>query len=348
MNTFAITGSAKPDIIFGSYCQELADILKLNGTNEVEIQNAKYVIFINHNRKVIKDLKSSTDRILIRLEPKAVFPAQYTEKIENLYTMIFTPGNIKNQKDFIGWPYKHHANPSKPKNEEVNLEDLLNELRQSDVFNIKSWKAKKNKIVMVAANKISPIRNTGYEIRRSFARDSSENALDIYGPYWHGDYPNRIKQLIAMFSFNLRNGTFINIKEVISGLSVNLKFAIGEIEDKHAVISQYRFNLVIENSDDYISEKIFDSMLNGSIPIYVGPDLNRIGIPRECFILLKTNTENLKSVIEDITDEEAEQRLSSMRSFILSDKFIENWKSENIYKKIALGIANSRSRNLYK
>jgi hypothetical protein len=36
---------------------------------------------------------------------------------------------------------------------------------------------------------------------------------------------------------------------------------------------------VIENSPDYVSEKLFDVLVHGVVPLYVGPPLEEFGIP---------------------------------------------------------------------
>jgi hypothetical protein len=49
-------------------------------------------------------------------------------------------------------------------------------------------------------------------------------------------------------------------------------------------MNQYRFSLIIENSLDYVSEKLFDAIQFGTVPIYVGPQLSEFGIPNEVAI----------------------------------------------------------------
>jgi hypothetical protein len=61
----------------------------------------------------------------------------------------------------------------------------------------------------------------------------------------------------------------------------------GSIEDKASVYSVSKFAFCYENTknlDNYITEKIFDAMLAGCVPIYWGA--NNVGdyIPNECFI----------------------------------------------------------------
>jgi hypothetical protein len=342
MITFSITGSAKLSDAIEGYCPDLRDILISHGAQEVNANDADCVIFINHNKEWVRTLKNLNHKhmILIRLEPKAVFPAQYTDKIEKLYDLIITPGFADQSNDFIGWPYKHHANPAKPANSEIAIDSVINKLQNSEIFKIDSWSKRETKIVMIAANKISPVAETGYKIRRKLAKANLNNVLDVYGSYWRYNYGKRIKQFISMAKFNLKNGTFVNFREAIGGLTVNIRSAKGEIENKHFLLSNYKFSLVIENSVDYVSEKIFDSMLSGTIPIYIGPDLQNFGISEECYVELDSASGDLEQLISNLTNKQAERMLLNIKRFILSDQFLENWSSKNVYEKIALRIEN--------
>ena len=60
----------------------------------------------------------------------------------------------------------------------------------------------------------------------------------------------------------------------------------GEVDDKVGKLSEYRFALCFENCSypGYVSEKIFDCLAAGCVPIYLGaPDITDI-VPAECFI----------------------------------------------------------------
>ncbi|MEY4731257.1 MAG: hypothetical protein RL681_203 [Candidatus Parcubacteria bacterium] len=60
----------------------------------------------------------------------------------------------------------------------------------------------------------------------------------------------------------------------------------GAVDDKLEVISRYRFAMCYENAtyNGYVSEKIFDCLAAGAIPIYLGaPDITTI-VPENCFI----------------------------------------------------------------
>ncbi|MDO8989248.1 MAG: glycosyltransferase family 10 [Sideroxyarcus sp.] len=62
----------------------------------------------------------------------------------------------------------------------------------------------------------------------------------------------------------------------------------GQCIFKWKTVSQYKYSLVIENSTDdyYISEKIFDALICGSMPIYHGSDKIFEVLPKEWFYYL--------------------------------------------------------------
>ncbi len=61
----------------------------------------------------------------------------------------------------------------------------------------------------------------------------------------------------------------------------------GRVDDKHTTFSLYRFAICLENAQGYpgyISEKIQDCLLSGTVPVYAGaPNIAR-WIPADCFI----------------------------------------------------------------
>ena len=56
---------------------------------------------------------------------------------------------------------------------------------------------------------------------------------------------------------------------------------------RHAVVGQYKFCLALENAieDDYVTEKFFDTLLAGSVPIYRGaPNVAEFAPGERCYI----------------------------------------------------------------
>ena len=70
------------------------------------------------------------------------------------------------------------------------------------------------------------------------------------------------------------------------------------VEDKIKFLSQYKFSIAMENSegDGYISEKIVDAFLSGTIPIYYGDYMIDEYINPKAYILIKGEKDLQKKI----------------------------------------------------
>lgn len=95
------------------------------------------------------------------------------------------------------------------------------------------------------------------------------DAVDLYGMGWGQWWHPR-----SMWLPYWRNHTTL------------MRIYKGSCRSKYEVLSRYRFCLCIENiaMDGYVTEKIFDCLYAGTIPVYVGAgDIDRY-IPKEAYI----------------------------------------------------------------
>ena len=119
-------------------------------------------------------------------------------------------------------------------------------------------------------DRIQPGRGDLYSWRRRFAREAwkiDPDCLHIYGGYgWSGE-PVSWNRLY-------RNEPYRNFKGSFAG-------------EKMEVISRYRFSISVENylgNCCYISEKLFDSFIAGTVPVYLGEKNIDQVIPKESFV----------------------------------------------------------------
>lgn len=106
-----------------------------------------------------------------------------------------------------------------------------------------------------------------YQERTEASKWFLENAPDDFKLYGNG-WENIKKELspLAISAFNQQYGHFV--------------------EDKDKAISESKFVLAYENAiqADYVTEKIYDVLKSGAVPVYLGaPNINRY-IPTSCFI----------------------------------------------------------------
>ena len=103
---------------------------------------------------------------------------------------------------------------------------------------------------------------------------------------------------------------------------------VGIIKNKIDFLSSYKFSIAMENTegDGYISEKILDSFLSGTIPIYYGSYMLDEFINPKAFILIKGEKDILQKIeyIKKIDNNEQIYR-DMIKENVLIDK--------NIFKK---------------
>ena len=118
----------------------------------------------------------------------------------------------------------------------------------------------------------------------------------------------------------------------------------GTVSSKNQTMRQYKFAICYENAvfPGYITEKIFDGMFAGCIPIYLGaPDVTNF-VPQEAFIdkrNFKTYDE-LYSYLKGMSEAEYERYVAAIENFVRS-KRIYPFSAENFAETIITHIAHS-------
>ena len=320
----------------------LFDLLQKRGFLLSAKLDSDYFIAINHNsadyNRFIENGGTPSQCVLIRLEPESVFPAQFNNSIHSKYRLIFTPGSTMDHLSsdhFSGWPYQFHLNPSKPNEDDPNLINILNDSASSELFDYESWAKRPNTITMVAANKVSPKRHSNYSIRRELATEIPPEILYVYGALWKDNLRKRVDHRLWVARFALSHGILPNLISLYANLLTNYPTARGSIKSKHEVLQKSKFSLVVENSNSYVSEKLFDALINGCIPIYIGPRLEDVGLPAELAIEGMRSAEDIEGVLQDIGKEKIQSMLLSINSFLRSSLFLDLWTEESVWTRIS-------------
>lgn len=98
----------------------------------------------------------------------------------------------------------------------------------------------------------------------------------------------------------------------------------GTIEDKLDTVAQFRFSLILENTREPggVTEKVFDAMSRGSVPVYLGaPDIAE-WIPRTCYIdLEELGAENLCNKLAAISHERWTAYQEAIRAFLATSAY---------------------------
>jgi len=259
------------------------------------------LVWLNNpeNQKVTK--------VLIRQEPKIVMWQTYIKSNIAKFNHIVDIGKPRFiQNEVINWP-----------------QDLT--------LYVENQKTKNNRIVMVNSNLLSLEIGENYSLRRRAVKRILD--LDLYGYQWNNSYSIKIRTLLIELKKFMNKKSILNIRGLRYYFS-NYDNYLGEVKDKRQMIANYKYCLVIENSSTYVSEKLFDSLLSGCIPIYVGPDLAEHEIPNHLYLQAKPNLDDIKLKINEAHKINYTQWVDNLNLWLTDQKVYENWSNDLFLLKI--------------
>jgi alpha(1,3/1,4) fucosyltransferase len=164
-----------------------------------------------------------------------------------------------------------------------------------------SYADKNIKSNLIASNRSSNDKNELYTYRNNLIKYMNNSNIDfrLYGKKWHNIVPSKniFDRLVNRFNLGKIYG------------SRAPKCFSGELLSKKKTIRSSVFTFCIENcvnDDFYISEKFFDSIKYGSIPIYLGCEQVEKLLPKNCFIDLRAfdSFERLEEFMEFFTEDD--------------------------------------------
>ena len=168
-------------------------------------------------------------------------------------------------------------------------------------------------------NNLYPLR---YQLIKWYERNR-KNKLECYGIDWH--LPMKKTGYIG------RALNFINKIGFYNLHYKSPKNYMGIVQSKKKVLSNFKFAFCFENCsiNGYLSDIIFDSMNNLTVPIYLGPKNINEYLPETCFINYRNfkNLEELDKFLNNVNKKQYENYINNIFSFynsINSDVFKMN------------------------
>jgi hypothetical protein len=163
-----------------------------------------------------------------------------------------------------------------------------------------------------------PAKGELYSWRRKMAQEFEQHCpeeFDLFGDGWGG-------QKISWCPFLHRKPNRCHRIE-----SIDLS-AVERSSAKRIKLGNYKFVIASENylgSQGYISEKIFDAILGGSVPVYLGEIKIADFVPKNSFIDASEfhSLEHLVKKLERMSEEEWQQIRSAGKAFLNSNEFQE-------------------------
>lgn len=239
--------------------------------------------------------------ILFRSEPECIIPSGYKEDSLVAYRKVLTFGKPRTTPHCEYWPQFWNG-PIQFKSD------------------------RKEKMALINANKLNFHKTEMYTLRRKAAYSLQE--VELFGLNWNISFISKVK----IFLIELRKQPKSNLFAFLFHID-KWFHAWPEIEspsDKFEVLQKYKFALVIENSKTYMSEKLFDALTSGCIPIYVGPDVRDFEVPSELVIQSQASVSGIRIAFKKAKLMDYLQHQSNLKEWLENSETISKYAGENV------------------
>ena len=188
-------------------------------------------------------------------------------------------------------------------------------------FNLKKFST------IISGNKYLNHKNELYSERIKIIKWYERNFpdyLDLFGTGWN---------VLSFRSIKIQYSYFGVISKLFSNYFKSYR---GKISNKKDILSTYKFSFCIENAfnvSGWITEKIFDSLFNGCVPIYFGDDNINQFVDDGCFIDYRKyhNLEELHKHLFSISEAEYDVYINNIKKFLASKSSEDNYEFGILY-----------------
>ena len=239
--------------------------------------------------------------VLILWEPRSYMPWQYTNECLELFQLVVPISPWR--ADSLG---------------------LNNWILHPVAFNqdVKLSDKRDKTVVMINGAKFSANPNSLYGFRRKISRElyKTEINYDLMGVNWKMNKTKEIRERIWSTRKEIQAKKMPSLRDAFSDIFYSYPEYRGEVFNKIYTLSNYKYSLIIENEADYISEKLFDAIFAKTVPIYVGPNLDRFDFLSKCIYQCEPDVESIIEVLFK-DDPEIYSKKKQYIEELSSDKF---------------------------
>lgn len=259
------------------------------------------IVFNNYSNQLYRRFAvpiPNKQKILISWEPPSNLPAMFAKENLAKFGSRFFPS--------FDWAKTYHGQ---------YFDWPQSTFRQSN--SLEQWRRRFPRFCMIQGNRWSVFPGENYSLRRKILRQSEEE-IDLYGVGWNQGWSFDIKSILRSSIKSFKEVDWV--PSHFSDIGHKYSNYKGVADDKLEIMSQYQFSIVIENSNDYLTEKFFDALISGTVPIYVGGKLENYGISSEIAIVANPSVSDVlnKMKFANSNIKASEQVLRKGYSFLAS------------------------------
>ncbi|MEN9954858.1 MAG: hypothetical protein RLZZ41_522 [Actinomycetota bacterium] len=283
--------------------RSLGHVLAISGDEDPDL-----VVCVDFHKSALPAVRKAKSKkiptVLVANEPEVVIPEHSQIRILNEFDKVLKVGR-PNSPEALKWPQTW--------------------------LPIASNKERQDRVVLVNADKWSFVRGQHYWLRA--ASSSQFTSVDVFGFGWERTAWVRLAHRIFELWRTMASRTWPNFQGVTKILATPLNY-MGSVSDKNSAMADYKVALVVENSSEFLTEKLFDAWFAGCIPVYVGPPVEAFGIPRSLVIQVTEPTvQGVRDGIDLAMAADREVFLANLREYLSSGVEVE-WKAEFALKAI--------------
>ena len=282
----------------GSRSETLTTLLSSMGERVTsDLSGASLLVSVDHSSTLLRRADAcgvpKQSRILLQTEPTVVYPRQYDSSITRRYGRVLkigVPGH-----GALLWPQ--------------DLSQDANALSQG-------WD-ERGPGALVATDRQSPTDSSMYELRRELVPKLLARGWSIRGGGWSDHWYQRAAFRARLAVWTARQRRWPSIRRHFKGV-LGPRFPGVQVisrPDKVSFLANHRVTLVVENSQEYLSEKIFDAFSSGAFPVFVGPQLHDFGIPKHLALEVKGSLPEVLEAVDSITESQ----------FVSYQSALSNW-----------------------
>jgi len=190
---------------------------------------------------------------------------------------------------------------------------------------------RKNLVVMVSSCKWSFMKGQMYWLRNTLA--SADARVHVFGNYWDRNLLERLAHLVFELLREIFSGSMISPQHLTVSLSRPLN-NFGPVLLKLETMAQYKVALVIENSRELMTEKLFDAFFAGCVPVYVGPNPSEFGIPGSLVFQSSPDLVSVSACIEKALAIDYERWRKEVAHFLANPTVFNRWNSSSALSRI--------------
>lgn len=274
------------------------------------------VICVDFHSNFLAPIKSSKKSgavtVLVKQEPSVVFPQHTAANPKNVFDLVITRGN-------------------------PDTTPIFNTYQTWEILEAEVAEPRLMRAAMIAADKWSMTPGELYSLRRGVA--ASDERVDLYGPGWSAANSHRLGRIIKELIITIRAGISPTLKNLAMALRPPINIC-GPVDSKPMTLSKYHASVVIENSREYMSEKLLDCILAGTIPIYVGPDVSRYSIPNSLVIEAGPALSEISAAVSEAMTWDREEFFNQSRDWLNSPGVREQWDFRSTNKRLVSHIVD--------